>query len=202
MSIYPIVPWTYHGRSPSTIGPYLYRRANNLRDKVSPSMLPNKKDKTNWLNVTGTYKCGANICKCCGFINVSKEIQSTVTKKIYNCRTYANCRTSDVIYLATCRCGKQYVGKTKRWLKDRVLEHLACINRFDVSSAVAEHVIQEHEANEYFVSFQVIEAVKLGKRKGHIDTLLSKKEVKWMTLLDTVTPYGLNRECEIKNFIG
>ncbi|OCT59702.1 hypothetical protein XELAEV_18000566mg [Xenopus laevis] len=113
------------------------------------------------------------------FINVSKEIQSTVTKKVYNCRTYANCRTSDFIYLATCRCGKQYVGKTKRWLKDRVLAHLAFINRLDV-----------------------IEAVKLGKRKDDRDTMLSKKAVKWMTLLDTVTPNGLNKEFEIKNFIG
>ncbi|OCT88316.1 hypothetical protein XELAEV_18016950mg [Xenopus laevis] len=130
-------------------------------------MLPNKKEDRNWLNTVGTYKC---------------EIQSTTTGKIYKCTTYANCRTSNVVYLATCRCGKQYVGKTTRWLKDRILEHLACINRLDASSAIAEHAIQEHGANEYFVSFQAIETVKLGKRK--------------------VTPKGLNRESDIKYFMG
>lgn len=104
-------------------------------------------------------------------MNVSKEVHGTVTGQIDESKTYANCRTLNVIYLAMCRCCKQYVGKTTRNVKDRVLEHIACINRTDVSSAITAHIINEHGTNENFVSFQIIETVRLGKRKGDIDKL-------------------------------
>ncbi|OCT67028.1 hypothetical protein XELAEV_18038310mg [Xenopus laevis] len=47
--------------------------------------------------------------------------------------------------------------------------------------------------------YKAIEKVKLGKRKGDIDRLLSKKEMKWILLLETVTPRGLNKERDIKS---
>ncbi|XP_018108445.1 uncharacterized protein LOC108711328 [Xenopus laevis] len=181
----------------------VYRRSPNLRDKVAPSMLPdiNKTDNSNWMKVLGTYKCGANICKCCRFINKSDQFQSTNTQKCYKNRMYANCKTMNVIYLATCRCGQQYVGKTTRRLKDRVLEHLACINRRDFSSAIAEHVIDKHQAMEQYVTFQVIEFIKLGKRKGDIEDKLTKREFHWILTLNTAKPKGLNKEGDIKYFI-
>ncbi|OCT83862.1 hypothetical protein XELAEV_18022001mg [Xenopus laevis] len=88
----------------------VYRRSYNLGDKLSLSMLPEKRSKISWLSVKGTYPCGANICKCCKFIKKSETFQSTVTQKIYKCKSYANCRTTNV---------------TTRRLKDRALEHLA-----------------------------------------------------------------------------
>ncbi|OCT65638.1 hypothetical protein XELAEV_18041880mg [Xenopus laevis] len=92
-------------------------------------------------------------------------------------------------------------GKTKRRLKDRVLEHLACISRKDMSSAIAAHILDEHGANENFVSFQVKENVRMGKRKGDFDKVLSEREIKWMSTLETVIPQGLNNECDIKYYI-
>ncbi|OCT98976.1 hypothetical protein XELAEV_18004776mg [Xenopus laevis] len=160
---------------------FVFRHGYNLslRDTLSPSMLPEKRQNKNWLQTVRTYKCGANVCKCCRFIKTSKEIQSTYTGKIYEFNTYVNC-------------------KTTRRLKDRILEHLACINRKDTASVISAHIIDELGANENFVSFQAIETVKLGKRKGDIDRLLSKRKIKWILLLETVTPWCLNRECDIK----
>ncbi|OCT70629.1 hypothetical protein XELAEV_18037552mg [Xenopus laevis] len=150
----------------------VYRRNYNLGDKLSPSMLPdtNKQTRIDWMTAIGTFNCGANICKCCGFIKKSDQFQSTNTQTIYKNKR-----------------------KTTRRLKDRVLEHLAFINR--------EHVIENHNAKEQYVTFQVKEIVKLGKRKGDIDNILTKREFNWILTLDTAKPRGLNRECDIKHYI-
>ncbi|OCT58759.1 hypothetical protein XELAEV_18001722mg [Xenopus laevis] len=141
-----------------------------------------KQTSYNWMTVFGTFKCGATVCKCCGFIKKSNQFQSTSTQKIYKNRERHK------MLFTLLHCGQQYVGKTTRKLKDRVLEH-------------AEHVIINDNANEQYMTFQVIEIVKLGKRKGDIDKLLTIREFNWILALDTVKPRGLKRECDIKHYI-
>ena len=61
--------------------------------------------------------------------NVRVEVNTAVT-----------CNTPNVIYCISCNhCDKQYIGETKRPLKDRFAEHRGYVNREVVSKATGEH---------------------------------------------------------------
>ena len=50
-----------------------------------------------------------------------------------------NCNSSNLIYLITCKlCGLQYIGETKRKLKDRLNDHISNI-RTNKITAIALH---------------------------------------------------------------
>ena len=72
---------------------------------------------------------------------VTDEFSSHTTGKVFKVKFHASCKSSNVIYLITCRrCGLQYVGETGQPFHLRVEGH-----RYDVShqktdeSPVAEH---------------------------------------------------------------
>ncbi|OCT83086.1 hypothetical protein XELAEV_18025626mg [Xenopus laevis] len=113
---------------------------------------------------------------------------------------YANCGTKNVIYLITCQCGLQCIGKTIRPIRKRISEHLNCVYRHGSSSAVAKHLL-EHHNGKLCLSFQVIDRFIPGARKGDMETLLLRKEAFWVYKLCTVVPKELNREWELNRFV-
>uniref|UniRef100_A0A803K2L1 Reverse transcriptase domain-containing protein n=1 Tax=Xenopus tropicalis TaxID=8364 RepID=A0A803K2L1_XENTR len=101
------------------------RRAPTLGNLLSPTLWKSQPRKTSWLNVKGTYRCGARRCVTCTYIKQSVSFNSTVTGRSYDMQSYANCNTRYVVYLLTCsKCGMQYVGCTTRSLKCRMREHI------------------------------------------------------------------------------
>ena len=50
--------------------------------------------------------------------------------------------TSNVVYQFTCICGKQYIGRTERRLKDRICEHLPTATNAKEKSSIAQHIVQ------------------------------------------------------------
>ncbi len=53
-----------------------------------------------------------------------------------------SCASFNVIYLLSCPCIKQYVGKTNRHIRTRITEHMSAFRRKDLKSPVAHHFVE------------------------------------------------------------
>lgn len=64
------------------------------------------------------------------------------------------------ICMATCSCGKKYIGLTKRALKKRITEHLRYVRNEDTEeTALTEHVVtNKHKISP--TSFKLLEGVR------------------------------------------
>jgi len=128
--------------------------------------------------------CQNSKCKLCNNITVTNTFSSTVTKKTYNITEPMNCNTTSVIYLITClKCQIQYVGETKRKLKDRFNNHRSDI-KLHKQTAVSIH-FNNILHNYNHISVVPIELV--------IDSIERKtRENYWIKELNSRYPLGLN----------
>ena len=64
-------------------------------------------------------------CITCRYITDGrKNYTFSVTGEIRTIHDHIDCNSKNLIYMIYClRCNKQYIGETKRWLKDRFNEH-------------------------------------------------------------------------------
>ena len=103
------------------------RRAKNLRDILVrarlPRITPNRDKQDKSLKTTKNY-CSKPHCQYCSLIDRSGRITSLVTKKEYNTRSQVTCLSNNIVYcLISNKCGKQYVGQSKRPLVERQRTH-------------------------------------------------------------------------------
>ena len=85
-----------------------FRRPRNLRDLLVRTTLTAMLHESH-----GNYPCGASKCKTCPILMVTDEFSSHTTEKVFKVKFRASCKSSNVIYLITCRrCGPQYLGET------------------------------------------------------------------------------------------
>lgn len=105
-----------------------------------------------------------------------------------------------IIYLISCTCGVQYVGKTTREFRRRVGEHLGDIrNKRD--TAVSRHIWQNHNGDANNICFQGIDKILTSKRRGNIEKMILQKESYWICTLKTITHNGLNEQLHYGCFI-
>ena len=72
----------------------------------------------------GCHRCEKGCKVSCPILTETKTFKSFNTGKTYKIRQNLDCKSSWVIYLATCRkCGGQYVGKSKTEFKIRHSNH-------------------------------------------------------------------------------
>ena len=93
-----------------TLGPmfseppvFAFRRAPTLKDKLVRSYLPPEKPSPFFKKPIGTYKCGS--CKHCTNINRATTFMNSTCTRSYQCRSFANCNTTFVVYRLDCVCG-------------------------------------------------------------------------------------------------
>ena len=102
----------------------VFSRGRNLRDQLVNSDLPPQALPPQRLFVPlldGNYKC--NGCAQCNGTYKCESFKHPQTGKQIPIKGVISCATKAVVYLITCPCGKNYVGKTKCELKVRILEH-------------------------------------------------------------------------------
>ncbi|XP_066457702.1 uncharacterized protein [Eleutherodactylus coqui] len=143
-----------------------YKRGRNLGDRLVHSHLTPGPSSTTWLNSElpkGSYPCSG--CKACKFMRRGTTFTSSSTGHEYNIREFINCRSSGVVYKATCHCPLDYVGKTIQQLRRRVLGHIGNIDRGEHTS-LATHIREYHNNDPNMVRFQGIETIKENGRRG------------------------------------
>ena len=172
------------------------RRAKNLRDILVRAKLPthsgNNEHPTKDANKANNV-CNKPHCQYCRMINTTGKITSVVTHQDYNTRSQVSCRSNNIVYCLCCtKCGKHYVGQTKRPLVERLREHVRNINQnTDI------HIVGRHYNESDHNGVKSLEVQVLNFCKGHPDSKTSLKmrlelESKWIKRLRSDVPTGLN----------
>ena len=103
-------------------------------------------------------------------------------------RVRPSCKSSNVIYVHTCRrCGKQYVGETKQQLHCRLNNHCYDITHWRTEdSPVAEHF------NSLAHSEADMVVMVIDQLQNHDPCLRKIREGRWIRILRTSAPLGMN----------
>lgn len=98
------------------------------------------------------------------------------------------CKTKNLVYLIECkRCFIQYVGETKRALCERFREHMRSAITGKLTTQIAHH-FSNGVCTPQDMSVSIIERMQDGTTENE----RRQSEKKWMLLLNTVYPLGLN----------
>ena len=135
--------------------------------------------------------CGRSRCKICPALMTTDRFTSHCTGKTYTLRSSATCKSKDVVYLIQCkRCGLQYVGETEQALNERLNSHRSDIKRKNIDKPVAAHFNKPgHSSTDLAV-------MVIDQLWGNYSVLRKIREERWITILQTASPGGLNLRAE------
>ena len=136
-------------------------------------------------------KCGRN-CANCPFISHGLTTYTFFsTGETRPIKSNLTCDTKSLIYIIQCNCcNLQYIGETKRRLKDRFNEHRRTIDNPDTKSkptTAAEHFLSStnHTAND-------MQLIPIEKISSNRDSIRKAREVFLIQKGRTIVPDGLN----------
>lgn len=134
---------------------------------------------------SNVQRCNRTRCGCC------HHLQDLTHLKIFNDITLPStqiltCNSRNIVYLIHCnKCSMNYVGETKRQLKDRLNNHRSTI-KTKKPTAIAIHFNEpQHNIN----NLQIMPIETLSTDSEYERKL---REAFWMKKLHTVYPLGLN----------
>ena len=154
----------------------------------------NKRLGTNPAN-RGFKFCQKTNCRYCLKINFTGSITSKTTGEVFQCKKNISCRSSNLIYGITCnRCGTQYVGQTKKRLKDRFVKHFLQIEKAQIEHTCARHFSQTGHNVVYDMKISVLEFIRKAPESEAAKIIRDRVERRWMHLLRTCAPQDLNIE--------
>ena len=163
-----------------------YRRAKNIKELLAGRKRSNYNNHDN--SVTGCCKCNSKCDLCKNYFKESKIFHNACTNRFYTIRKNLNCKSKDVIYVATCKkCNIQYGGSIANEFKVRFRSHKSAMLIRPPSCELAVHFNkEEHHMSDF--EFIVIEKI-VNERDNNIDRRLLNREVFWCSQLCTLQPY-------------
>ena len=171
-----------------------FRRCRNLRDHLVPAALPPVpiNDGEN-RPPPNDNTCRRVFCLYCNKLNRSGNIISVLNNRRYRTRTNVSCRCTNIIYALNClRCGKIYVGQTKRRLMDRLMEHFRNIRQQCQTHIVGRHYNSNTHQGVEDVEVFVLEFISAHPESANATHLRDTMERKWIYRLRSLVPTGLN----------
>ena len=179
---------------------FSHYRSQSIRDYMvkADCYTPPQQHSGRLDGVTGFYPCLH--CVACKSSKKMNTFKSAVTNKEYTIRQFVNCSSSNVVYMIFCKCNLQYVGKTSRPVRTRIIEHMSAIRRKDIKSPVARHFMEAGHSTAD-LSFTVIEQVKKSRRGGDLDTKLLQTESRWIYYMQSVNPGGMNEDLSLQCYL-
>ena len=166
-----------------------FRRSPNLRDLLVTAKLPF--NSSNPKLSSGSFRCGKNCATCpyiCHGLTTYTFFSTGETRPI---KSNLTCETKNLIYMIQCnRCNLQYIGATKRRLKDRFNEHRRIIDNPSNKSkptTAAEHFLSSpnHTANDMLL-------IPIQKIFSNRDSIRKAREAFLIQKGKTIDPDGLN----------
>lgn len=149
-----------------------YRRNKNLKDfLVKAKLKPLQEVKTHSL---------------ADYFFRLKYIRNKVNKTIFKISQNFGPRTSNCIYAIFCsKCGKQYIGETKNSISTRMIQHRYNMrNKKEIHTPLIKHFMLH--------GLQAVRVAGIQSNSTWTDTERKKIERKWIYLLNTKEPFGLN----------
>ena len=175
------------------------RRGTNLKDtlihsRLNPYHTPGVSGRVvpnTWVQCDQLKKKAP--CKICpAFKTTNFNATSTVTNQSYQLPNFAQCTTTNVIYLLTCsKCKIQYVGETKNTFRRRFLDHCGYIRRKE-KQPTAVHILGHQDSDCHYIP-QILEVINKDPNNPATTKYRKKREVFWIYRLKTLIPRGLNK---------
>ena len=158
--------------------------------KITYSRSPNVKDMLVKSNVYSppqpkfSQPCYQPRCLTCTTHLNSSQVISNRNNHSYPIRGNFHCKSSDIVYVMTCNvCNIQYVRETSNTMNSRCRGHESSI-RTEKDHPVAIHYRSyNHTIDDY--------PITIVDKEGNKNRKLRLEEA-WMTLLNILTPKGLN----------
>ena len=116
-----------------------YRRPKNIRQYLIRAKVPPPITRSRRA-LPGMKKCGK--CVTCPYVRPGKTIKATATNFAVEIKTAVDCNTKNVIYNIECLksgCRQQYIGETKKSLKERFNQHRGYVNNKKLEKATGMH---------------------------------------------------------------
>ena len=117
------------------------------------------------------------------------------TGETHHIKSHITCETFNVIYLIQCRlCNLQYIGETKRRLKDRFNEHRRPILNPTgnyIRTEVSEHFLTSNHFDNHML------LIPIEKLKNGRDSFRKAREAHLILKAKTIEPLGINRRDEL-----
>ncbi|XP_073422111.1 uncharacterized protein [Dendrobates tinctorius] len=177
-----------------------FRKGRSIRDMLVHSQYRRPLAGGTWLDrrPCGFFKCGD--CSFCNYMRPGKSFCSASTGRMFFYRGFSNCKTTGVIYMATCSCPKNYIGKTRREFRRRVGEHLGDI-RHKRETPLAKHMWMYHNGDLGDIKFCAVEVVHVNPRGGNVDKVMLRRECEWIFRMESLEPRGLNEQLSYACFL-
>jgi hypothetical protein len=93
--------------------------------------VPPKADAGPKRTVPDMKKCGQQNCGVYPYIQPGKYFKATATNYRVDFNAQVDCNSSNVCYALNCmvaNCGKQYIGQTRKSLRERLKQHLSYVD--------------------------------------------------------------------------
>ena len=133
------------------------------------------------------------ICKHCSRLVKTGTMKSKHTGHKHKTKWNVTCKSSNVIYCIECKvCQMQYIGQTKRMIKERIGEQLGCIKRNKGKNEVYKHFNSAGHTGRDDVSVYILDFIFRHPASREGGRLRDKIEFGWIHRVKTSTPYGLN----------
>jgi tripartite motif-containing protein 2/3 len=139
-------------------------------------------------------------CRYCPFLNKNGTIECHLTGQTYSCKENVTCQSSNLIYGIGCkRCGKHYVGQTKRAIYQRLQEHLRSITQccsersanFKPQPVGLHFSAIDHQGTKD-VQIQILDFVHLHPDSKKAEEIRLRVEKRWIHRLRCPAPHGMN----------
>ena len=173
-----------------------FRRPKNLRDHLVRALCHNPMDVPKPPENQAPKKskrCSRKNCRYCNKLIKSGHIRSPITHRQYDTIRNCDCETNNIIYCISCKkCSKQYVGHTKRTLRERMCEHFRFISQNNNSHSVGRHF---NDPDHQGLTDVDIFVLQFGRKNPDSDESLAIRlilELMWIHRLRSTTPLGLN----------
>ena len=135
-------------------------------------------------------KCNSGTCITCKMIQCTHKFKSTFTKEEFIIKCTATCKTNNIIYLMECAiCGLQYIGQTRRKLKERMYEHRSNTDGKPASSLHKHLGSTNHDTN-----FDEMKVTIIEHDPNWNDKRRQEREHFWIIKLKTLSPNGINEK--------
>ena len=154
-----------------------YTRSPNIKDLLISS------DLHKYHKPRMSQPCHKPRCKTCNQMETTQTITNN-SNHTYPIRGNYNCQSTNIIYALNCMiCGLQYVGESSNTMNTRCRGHVSTINTSKDHPVAIHYRSYNHTTEDFTIS--IIDSDKDKNRRLRL-------EEAWITLLDTLTPKGLN----------
>ncbi|XP_075448365.1 uncharacterized protein LOC142490239 [Ascaphus truei] len=183
--------------------PVIFQKARNIKSIVAPSRLKKFSNtvQTNKNVKNGNFLCNRSRCLTCKHLKKTESVTSHSNGSVHQIKGHINCLSTHIVYAITCPCGLQYIGRTKRALCIRFLEHRRNIIHGLKTHSLSRHYELKHNKDPSSLVIMGVEAINSTLLSGDRHKLLNLRETYWIYELNTLSPEGLNDCIDVSTVI-